>query len=189
MALLLGSIVGGARLFSAAGHTTLVWAAAANLSPGEPLTTALVVPVRVALGADQRYYVSAARPLPSGYQVSRPVGAHELIPFAALAPQGNPGALRVVAVPVEVGHFDPNLGPGDRVDVYLTAHTEPGLAPGPTRRVLSGATVTDRSGGSAGFSGSTVTVTLAVPSAQVPALVAAAEAGGIDLVDVSAGDQ
>ncbi|MHB2023403.1 MAG: CpaB family protein [Mycobacteriales bacterium] len=189
MALLLASIVGGARLFASAGHTTEVWAAAANLSPGEALTPQLVLAVRVGLGETDRYYISAARPLPAGYVVTRAVGAHELIPFAALSAGGAVSGLRVVALPVALGHFDPNLAPGDRVDVYETARSQSGVIAGPTRRVVADVTVTSRTGGVAGFSGSTVTVTLAVPESEVSVLVAAAEAGGIDLVDVPAGGQ
>lgn len=184
--LLLGSVVVGARVFADASHTTLVWAAATNLSPGEPLTAGELTATRVGLGSARDLYLSAARLPPAGYVVTRRVGAHELVPFAALAPAGRAGNDRVVALPVSVGHFDPDLAAGAQVDVYATARSAAG-ASGPTKLVSRAVTVVSRSGGQAGFSGSTVTVTVSVPEAEVSALVQAVQGGGLDLVDVPAG--
>lgn len=190
LALMLASVVLGARIFAGASRTVLIWQAAVNLVPGEALTQAMVQPVRVDLGAAQRYYVSASQPVPGGYLISRPVGRDELLPYAALQPAGAAAGLRIVAVPVLVGHFDPAVGPGDVVDVYATARQPGGgAAAGPSRLVLATVSVTGRSGGSTAFGGggSAVTVLIAVPEADVPALVAAVESADIDLVDVPAG--
>jgi hypothetical protein len=190
IALVLASVVVGARVFVGAAHTVAVWQAVADLAPGEQLTASMVQPVEVSLGAAQQFYVSAAHPLPVGYVVVRPVGRDELLPFAALAPAGASPDTRTVAVPVQVGHFDPGLGAGQVVDVYATPRTAGGSsASGPSRLVLAGATVSGRSGGSAAFTGdgSTVTVLLVVPAADVVTLVGAVESANIDLVEVPAG--
>jgi hypothetical protein len=190
VALVLAATLLGARLVSAAGHTTLVWAAATNLAPGEPLSAAELTPVRVNLGGEATRYLDAARPVPSGYQLTRAVAAGELLPFSALTRTAAAAPTRVVALGVAVGHFDPGLAAGDLVDVYETPRSADGAAPaGASRLVLADATVSGRTSGSSGFGSVTsdVTVLVIVPVTDVPALVAAAEAGGLDLVDVPPG--
>jgi hypothetical protein len=192
VALVLAATLLGARLVSAAGHTTLVWAAATNLAPGEPLSAAELTPVRANLGAEAAHYLNAGRPVPSGYQLTRAVAAGELLPYSALTRTVDAAPTRVVALAVAVGHFDPGLAAGDQVDIYQTPRSADGAAPaGASRLVLANATVSGRTSGAAGFGSVTsdVTVLVVVPVADVPAVVAAAEAGGIDLVDVPPGSE
>jgi hypothetical protein len=178
----LASVLVGARLFATAQTTTAVWEAARALTPGEQLTASDLTVARVRLGAAQHSYISATAPLPAGYVVVQPVGAHQLLPFAAVATSRSRPSTRIVAVPVAQGHFDAGLVPGDVVDVYVTPRAASGAAAvGPTRLVLSGATVDARQG--AGLGGSTTTVLVTVPAGQVTALVQAGETGAIDLVD------
>ncbi|HVA61335.1 MAG TPA: SAF domain-containing protein [Mycobacteriales bacterium] len=187
--LVLVAVVVGARTVGAADNSTLVWAAAHDLSPGELLGATDLTPVRVRLFGAAGSYVSADHAFPGGYVVLRPVGAHELVPVGAVAPDGTVPDTRVVAVPVTSGHYDEGLAPGAVVDVYVTPRDNGAVsAAGPTRLVLPGVTVTGREGGARGFNTvtSTVTILLAVPTAAVPQLIRALEIGDIDLVDVPA---
>src|SRR3954466_4923358 len=84
--LVLVSVAAGARLVSGAGHLTPVYVAAHELMPGEQLTGDDVAVTRVRLGADGSRYLAASAPAPVGYVVNRVVGAHELLPAAALSP-------------------------------------------------------------------------------------------------------
>lgn len=187
--LLLGSMVGGARLFAAAGHETAVWAAAHDLAPGERLSTADLTAVRVRLnGAASGYLTGAA---PAGYVVVRFVAARELLPAGALAASARPDSTRLVTVAVQAGHLPPNLAPGDRVDVYLTARSPGGpvgaSAAAPTL-VLAAAVVQARPNGSRTFGAdATLSVVLVVPAERVADVVRAAESGAVDLVAVPPG--
>ncbi|MDQ1697352.1 MAG: Flp pilus assembly protein RcpC/CpaB [Frankiaceae bacterium] len=86
-------------------------------------------------------------------------------------------------MPVQPGHVGDGLGRGDLVDVYLTPKTGSGAAvPAPTL-VIAGVPVESRDGGARTFAGSaSLAVVLAVPAADVAALVHAIESGIIDLV-------
>lgn len=188
--LVLAATLLGARLVSAAGHTTLVWAAATNLAPGESLSVADLTPVRVNLGGEASRYLSAAGPVGAGYELTRSVAAGELLPYSALTRTAGAPPTRVVALSVADGHFDPALTAGDVVDIYQTPRAADGsTVAGASRLVLGDATVAGHSGGSAGFGSvsSSVTLLVVVPLADVPLVVAAGEAGGIDLVDVPPG--
>lgn len=188
--LLLGSMVGGARLFAAAGHETAVWAAAHDLAPGERLSTADLTRVRVRLnGAAAGYLTGSA---PAGYVVVRFVAARELLPAGALATSVRADQSRLVTVPVQAGHLPPDLVPGDRVDVYLTPRSAggPGVAGGalPPTLVLAAAVVQSRPGGSRAFGAdAALSVVLVVPTERVADVVRAAESGAVDLVAVPAG--
>jgi Flp pilus assembly protein CpaB len=188
--LLLGSMVGGARLFAAASHETTVWSAAHDLSPGERLSTGDLRQVRVRLNDAAAGYLTGDAP--AGYVVMRFVAAHELLPAGALAASARPDSSRLVTVPVQAGHMPPDLAPGDRVDVYLTPRSPggPGTAPGasaPTL-VLAAAVVQSRpSGGRTFGADAALSVVLVVPAERVAEVVRAAESGAVDLVAVPAG--
>ena len=187
--LLLGSMVGGARVFAAAGHETAVWAAAHDLAPGERVSAADLRQVRVRLNATAAGYL--AGPAPAGYVVVRFVAAHELLPVAALATSARPDSSRLVTVPVQAGHLPPDLAPGDRVDVYSSPRPGSGAGPGsgvtaPTL-VLAAAVVQDRPNASRSFGAdAALSVVLVVPAERVSDVVRAAESGAVDLVAVPA---
>lgn len=190
IALLLGSMIGGARLFAAASHETAVWAAAHDLAPGERLSSGDLRQVRVRLNAAAAGYVTGTAP--DGYVVVRFVAARELLPAAALAASGHGDSSRLVTVPVQPGHLPPDLAPGDRVDVYLTARPAggPGAAGGPAAPtlVLPAAVVQSRpSGGRTFGADAAFSVVLVVPVDRVAEVVRAAESGAVDLVAVPAG--
>ena len=179
------SVVVGAKVFTGAQSTTAVWETVRPLAPGEPVTAADLTVAHVRLGGAGTSYVSAAVALPVGYVAVQAVGAHQLLPYSAVASSRTRRNTRIVALPVAQGHFDAGLGPGAVVDVYVTPRSSGTSATGPTRLVLSGATVDARQG--AGLGGTTATVLVSVPEASVATLVQAAENGSIDLVDDPAG--
>jgi hypothetical protein len=146
-----------------------------------------VAVVRVRLGAGGSRYLAASAAVPVGYVVTRVVGAHELLPAAALSPGTVLVDSRMVTVPVQAGHLPPDLGHGDLVDVYVTPKIASGKdVPMPTL-VLSKVAVDSREGGSRGFGGeSALAVVLTVHEGDVPAVVHAVESGVIDLVRVPA---
>lgn len=185
--LVLVSVAAGARLVSSAAHLTPVYVAAHELMPGEQLTSGDLSVTRVRLGTDGSRYLAASAAAPIGYVVNRVVGAHELLPAAALSPGATLADSRMVTVPVQVGHLPGGLGHGDLVDVYVTPKIASGRDVPPPTLVLSKVAVDSREGGSRGFGGdSALAVVLVVPGPEVPNVVHAVESGLIDLVRVPA---
>lgn len=183
--LVLFAVIAGARVFASADRYSLVYVAKHDLVPGERLAADDIATARVRLAGDSSRYI-AAHGAPVGYVVTRYVGAHELLPAAALSADVA-RAGRLVTVPVTPGHLPPGLGAGSLVDVYLTPKTGAGASvPAPTL-VIAGAAVQSRSGGARAFGGeSTLSVVLSVPAEQVADVVRAVESGTIDLVQVPA---
>jgi hypothetical protein len=187
--LVLLSTLLGARALAGTDRGQLVWAANRALPAGYALTARDVAPVRVRLGSASARYVAALGPAPTGYLLDRAVAAGELVPRAALmaAADASPQR-RVVAVPVESGHWPHGLGPGDLVDVYATARSSGGAATGQAVLVLAAVPVQSVPSDDAGIFGragaTTSAVELSTPSSDVPALVAAVESSSIDLVRV-----
>jgi hypothetical protein len=183
--LLLGSVVAGARLFASADDTTPVYVAAHALVPGERLTATDLTVGRAQLDGEATNYVSASRPPPAGYVVQRFIGSGELLPLHAIAAVSGASSGRLVTLPVQPGHLPPDVGPGALVDVYVSARTASGAAPGRPRLVASSLAVDSRQGGQSVLSGSTVlSLVVSVPSTEVEDVVHAVEGGVIDIVEV-----
>ena len=187
--LVLGSVVVGAKVFSAADASTSVWSAVRDLPAGARLQKSDLRSVKVRL-SDGREYVSAAGSAPAGYVLTRPVNAGELLPSKAFvdpAKAVDPSlARREVTVPVRQDHWPADLRAAEVVDVYATA-TKAAASTAPVR-ILAGVSVgsvpshsRDVFGSSGQSSGS---VTLLVRDDQVAALVGAVETSQIDLVRV-----
>lgn len=183
--LVLVSVVAGAGIVGSADHYVRVYVARHALVPGQHVAAGDLEVGRARLYGHGGSYVAADGPAPTGYVVLRYVGAHELLPVAALARGGDGLDTRQVAVPVALGHLPSGLRHGDVVDVYLTTKTAQGVATPPSL-VLAAAAVDAQDGGGRSFGGggSTVTVVLSVPSARVADLVRAVQSGAIDLVRV-----
>ena len=115
--LVLGSVLLGARLMSAADATVPVWAAADDLAAGTVLTADDLTAVEVRLDSTAAGYLSTGVS-PDGRTLSRAVGAGELLPRAALEA---PAELVQVALPVQAGYVPPALRRGQLVDVYAVA--------------------------------------------------------------------
>jgi Flp pilus assembly protein CpaB len=180
--LVLLSVVLGARLLSGAGRTTPVWVAAHDLDAGASLRSGDLVQREVRLESVAGSYLSAATAVPAGYVLARPVAAGELVPVSAVVPAASAPPRRLVTVPVERFHRPGDLRHGVRVDVYVTRTPSGGSAS--TTLVLASATVDDvlNDGGRFGPAADSVGVVLGVPPGDVPALVAAARSGTLDLV-------
>src|SRR3954447_9762402 len=123
--LVLGSVLLGARVVSAADATVPVWALATDLAAGSELSGADLVAVDVRLGNASRAYVSTGTD-PEGRTLGRGVRAGELLPRSAL---GEPGNLVHLALPVQSGFVPPDLARGELVDVYAVDDRAAG-APG-----------------------------------------------------------
>lgn len=182
--LVLGSVLLGARVVSAADATVPVWAAAGDLAPGTELTADDLVAVHVRLDATADAYLSTAA-RPEGHTLARAVRAGELVPRSALE---EPARLVQLALPVQAGYVPPALDRGQLVDVYAVADPAAGVtgvADGSVTVVVRRATVQAISGRSEGMLSTpttTVQVVIAVPAAQAPDVLAAV--GGRPLVVV-----
>jgi hypothetical protein len=139
--IVLASVAIGARVIAAADDTAPVFAAATALPSGRALSAGDVRVVRVHLGAGVAGYLPARGRVPTGLVITRPVGAGELIPTAAV---GSAAALnrRPVSVPVP----DPlpvGLRPGAAVDVWASAKEAGTAATGyqPPTRIAQGVEV------------------------------------------------
>ena len=183
MLLVLLSVVLGARALAAADDSVAVWSLTTTLAPGSTLVADDLGVVQVRLGSTAGAYLGTSGPSPVGWVVTRQLAAGELLPVDAVEAPSSVDPLRSVTVAVERFHAPADLARGQRVDVYVTP--EDGL----TRSVLTGALVADvvQDGGRLGPSGASTGVVLAVPPAQVPLLVQAAQDGALDLVGVPAG--
>lgn len=122
--LVLGSVLLGAHVVSAADATVPVWSASADLAAGTVLTPDDLVAVDVRLDHAARAYLSTGTQ-PAGRTLSRAVSSGELLPRAALE---DPSALVQVALPVQAGYVPPGLERGRLVDVYALDDAGPGAA-------------------------------------------------------------
>ncbi|WP_104524621.1 SAF domain-containing protein [Blastococcus atacamensis] len=115
--LVLGSVLLGARVVSAADATVPVWSAAQDLAAGTELTAEDLVVVDVRLDDAAKAYLSGSA-RPEGSVLSRPVRAGELLPRTALE---EPADLVQLALPVQAGYVPPGLRHGQLIDVYAIA--------------------------------------------------------------------
>ena len=191
--LVLLSVILGARVLANADRSQLVWATTADLAVGAQLEQSDVAAVRVRLFDSVDRYLDATRPPPVGYVVRRGIGAGELLPDDALGlPEEQ--AFRLVTVPLEAGHFPPDLADEQQVDVWMTparpAAAAPAAAGGPltlngAQTVLLGVGVARGPPEDTFRSGATSSpVVLRVRQNDVSTLVSAMSLGRIDLVRV-----
>jgi hypothetical protein len=180
----LGSVLLGARVVSAADATVPVWAVVGDLAAGTELSTHDLVAVDVRLdGAAGAYLATSTRP--EGRTLSRAVRAGELLPRSALE---EPAELVQVALPVQAGYVPPSLTRGQLVDVYAMADPAAGAvgeADGSVTAVVEEAPVQALSGHSDGVLSTpttTVQVVVAVPADEAADVLAAI--GGRPLVVV-----
>lgn len=180
--LVLTSVVLGARVLAGADASVPVYVATRDLVAGTALVDDDLRVARVRLFGNGDRYVSAGGGKPSGYVLLRNIGQDELLPRMALSAETGGAPIRLVTLPVRRNHLPPGLRHGQAVDVYLSGGTK--NATGPPELVLRGVavdSVADR-GGSRISATDETGVVLRVPLASVPAAVAAAQAGTIDLV-------
>jgi hypothetical protein len=180
--LVLGSVLIGARVVSAADATVPVWAAAGDLAAGTVLTPDDLVRVEVRLDdVAGRYLAASTRP--GGRTLARAVHRGELVPRSAL---DRPPALVQLALPVQAGYVPPGLDRGRLVDVYAVSGnasaTSTGSAGGDTGKssavtpVLQAVPVQAVSGRAQGVLSTpttTVQVVVSLPAGRVPDVLAA----------------
>ena len=170
--LVLGSVLVGARVVTAADATVPVWAVTADLAPGTVLAQDDLVAVSVRLDDVARSYLATSTH-PEGRVLARAVRAGELLPRSVL---DEPTGLVQLALPVQAGFVPPSLTRGQLVDVYAVADPAAGAptaAGGDVDRVVAAAPVQAVSGRGEGvLSSATTTV-------QVVVSLPADEAAGV----------
>src|SRR4051794_24259937 len=184
LVLVLGSVLLGARVVSAADATVPVWAAAGDLAAGTVLTPADLVAVDVRLDDVAGSYLAAST-RPEGRTLARAVRSGELLPRTALE---EPAELVQLALPVQAGYVPPALDRGQVVDVYAVADpaagavvsTDAGVTPVVTAAPVQA--VSGRSEGVLSTATTTVQVVVSVPVERAPAVLGAI--GGRPLVVV-----
>jgi SAF domain len=184
--LVLGSVLLGARVVSAADATVPVWSAAGDLAAGTVLAADDLVAVDVRLDAAADAYLATST-RPEGRTLARAVRSGELIPRSVLEA---PADLVQLALPVQAGYVPPSLRRGQLVDVYAVAAPAAGAAPrvadeDPVTLVVGATPVQDLSGRSEGVLSTpttTVQVVVSVPADEAPDVLSAI--GGRPLVVV-----
>jgi SAF domain-containing protein len=182
--LVLGSVLVGARVVTAADATVPVWAAAGDLAPGTVLAEDDLVAVSVRLDDVGRSYLASST-RPAGRVLARAVRTGELLPRSAL---DEPTGLVQLALPVQAGFVPPSLARGQLVDVYAVADPAAGAkaaAGGDVDRVVAGAPVQAVSGrGDGVLSTATTTVQVVISVAADDAADVLGLIGGRGLVVV-----
>ncbi|MGN6634257.1 MAG: hypothetical protein ACTHJ6_02175 [Oryzihumus sp.] len=165
----------GARVVAAADDTVPMYAAAATLVPGEPVTQDDVRVVRVRLAPGDAAYLPADHDLSGDHYVLREVRPGELVPRSALGGRGDVG-VKPLTVSVS-SDAATGLVQGSVVDVWVSprdpaAATERYLDPQRLVESASVARTPHRASGLSGPGGSTG-VEVLVPDGDVQDLIAA----------------
>jgi len=119
VALVLGSIVLGAKVVAGADHTFAEVAASRDLAPGTVLTAADLHLTQVQLGDGTRGHYLDDPKAAVGKRLDRPVSRGELVPAASVR---RVRAMTTLTVPLESGAA-PDLRAGQRVEVWLSTPT------------------------------------------------------------------
>jgi hypothetical protein len=186
--LVLLSVTVGAKAIAAADDTVPMYAAAASLVPGQPVTQRDVKRVDVQLGVDSHRYVAADHDIAPNTFALRDVRPGELLPASALGTRSAID-LKPVSVPVDRGGAA-QLAAGSVVDVWVNAKDPSAAAEkyGKPVKTLEAATVaqTPEAGASGlGATSGLTPVQIMVPEARVQELIAAIDQGAkITLVPV-----
>lgn len=176
--LVLGSMVGGAKVVAAADDTVEVWAVSTDLPAQATLTRQDLVPKRIRFAdADEaQRYVAASSPVPEGARLSRAIGAGELLPKAAVTTRRDDGLVDL-PIPIDPANAPSDLRAHDLVDLYVVPGDDTSTAP--AARKLRDVTVT--SVGAESGLGSTgqsrITVRVAVDPARIADVTAAVTRG------------
>ena len=182
--LVLGSVLLGARVVTAADATVPVWSASSDLAAGTVLADGDLVAVSVRLDDVAGNYLATSTH-PEGRVLGRAVRAGELLPRSALE---EPSGLVQLALPVQAGYVPPSLARGQIVDVYAVADPAVGAAGqtgGAVALVVSAAPVQAVTGrGDGVLSTATTTVQVVVAVAAEDAADVLGAIGGRGLVVV-----
>jgi hypothetical protein len=181
--LVLGSVLLGARVVTAADATVPVWSAAGDLAAGTVLAEGDLVAVSVRLDDVAGQYLATST-RPAGRVLGRAVRAGELVPRSALE---EATGLVQLALPVQAGYVPPSLTRGQVVDVYAVADPAVGATAtgGGVDLVVSAApvqAVTGRGDGVLSTATTTVQVVLAVPADDADDVLGAIGGRGLVVV-------
>ncbi|GAB3772921.1 hypothetical protein FB382_002747 [Nocardioides ginsengisegetis] len=146
------SVVAGSRLMAAADDSVQVWSAASDMGAGDRLRADDLVATRVRFvdDADLAGYFTVDEELPADLELTRGVGAGELLPRAAVGTAGESDSVEL-PVAVDAEQVPGSVDAGSVVDVWLVPaasrarHANDGPA-------LSGVTVVDAPPVDEGFS-------------------------------------
>lgn len=177
LALVLGSMLVGAKVIASSDTRVQLWTAQSDLAAGTTLRSQDLRAVSVGVD-DESSYVDSSTSL-IGKVLRRPIGAGELIGASAVA-DAAPIKRRLVTIAVDPLHAPPGLARGERVDVYVTPSDAAG---GPTQPVLmlTGALVADP-GATDGTGSGQVGVVVDVSTADAAKAIEAARGGQVDVV-------
>jgi hypothetical protein len=181
--LVLGSVLLGARVVTAADATVPVWSAAGDLAAGTVLAEDDLVAVSVRLDDAAGQYLATSTQ-PGGRVLGRAVRAGELVPRSALE---EATGLVQLALPVQAGYVPPSLARGQVVDVYAVADPAAGAdrTGGDVDLVVSAApvqAVTGRGDGVLSTATTSVQVVVAVPADEAAGVLAAIGGRGLVVV-------
>jgi len=186
--LVLLSMAIGAKVIASADDTVPMYAAAASLVPGQPVTQRDVKRVDVQLGSDRSRYVAADHDIAPDTFALRDVRPGELLPKSALGRSADIN-LKPVSVPVDSGAAA-QLAVGSIVDVWVNARDTSAASEkyGSPVKTLEAAPVLrtpETSSGGLGAASGKTAVQIMVPEGKVQALIAAIDQGAkITLVPV-----
>ncbi len=172
VALVLLSVAGVWAVVASARSTSTAVVAERALVPGETLTDADVRAIDVGLGEATARYGADVEDM-VGRVVTRPVGAGELIPQAAID-TSSPGTTTVVVR--SAGEVPAAVAPGRTVDLWTTPTTDHETA-SPPRILVAGATVASVEESSSSLSTNAPAIELVVPTSAVAEVLAAQTAG------------
>ncbi|GCD91021.1 hypothetical protein [Nocardioides sp. LS1] len=146
------SVVAGSRLMAAADDSVQVWSAASDMGAGDRVQADDLVATRVRFvdDADLAGYFTVDDELPADLELTRGVGAGELLPRAAVGTAGESDSVEL-PVAVDAEQVPGSVDQGSVVDVWLVPAASRGRHPadGPA---LSGVTVVDAPPVDEGFS-------------------------------------
>lgn len=179
LALVVGSVVLGARIMTLGEQTVSVWRATRDIAAGAVPSTADLEAVSLPATVAGAYAPAADVPQ---QRLARDIRAGEVLPAEGVA--GAP-VVRWVTLPIEPLHAPADLAPGDLVDVWSTPQADLGAAVAP-ELVRSDVLVVGVDGDPAGFGGEYGVVVEVAPTDAADVL-RAVRGGAVDLVRVPVG--
>jgi Flp pilus assembly protein CpaB len=137
IALVLGSILIGARVLASSDDTVAVWQVVHDVPAGSPVGADDLRVTRVHFDqsavADQ--YLTASDPLPPDAVAARDIAAAELLEVSAISSGAHP-MTRELPLGVAESGAPPDLHAGDHVDVWAVPQSASGRAAGSARPSL-----------------------------------------------------
>lgn len=167
LALVCGSVLVGVRVMAGADDTVPVLAARGPLAAGQQVTTEDLVGVRLRFtsAADADRYLGADTDLGEDSVLVRAVGAGELVPRAALAPEAE-RALVELPISLDPGRVPAAVRTGSTVDVWVSSGRDQREPSALAEQLLSGVPVLSASRPGGAGPGGLRQVVVGVPAAD-----------------------